>query len=94
MIEGSIYSGFPVNNKDGGGNKYPGLNVNECSELCEITTDCLYFQYTGVLCYLKYGLLDRKNVVKPNSDYQVGYKKIAGYPCPVSMHMICTFVFL
>ena len=31
MIEVSIYSGFPLNNKDGGGNKYPGLNVNECA---------------------------------------------------------------
>ena len=86
MIEGSIYSGFPLSNKDGGGNKYPGLNVNECAKLCEITTDCLYFQYNGVHCYLKYGLLDRRNEVETNSKYQVGYKNIAGvYSCPEQM---------
>ena len=52
-------AGFPLKNVEGT-NVYPGLNINECQELCEITQNCLYFVYTTTNfgCYMKYGLAD------------------------------------
>ena len=66
--------GFPLKNV-GGNNAYPGLNVNECADLCEITTNCLYFEHTGIHCLLKYGTADRPP--KNNTEHKIGYKSIA-----------------
>ena len=52
-------AGFPLKNVEGN-NVYPGLNVNECQYLCEITLNCLYFVHNSdsTKCYIKYGLSD------------------------------------
>ena len=76
---GKEYVGFPLKNAEGT-NRYPGLNVNECAELCENTTNCLYFQVfqqgNSKNCYLKYGL--SQNIMKYNPAISIGYKYIAG----------------
>ena len=75
LIQGKIFAGYPLKNVDGT-NEYPGLNVNECAELCEITTYCLYFQHSGKHCYLKYGITEQP--LGADSRFRLGYKNIAG----------------
>ena len=74
LIEGKVFAGYPLNNV-GGTNEYPGLNVNECAELCDITTNCFYFQHNGYYCFLKYGIT--KNPMGTNPQNKIGYKNIA-----------------
>ena len=59
---------------------YPGVNVNECQELCEITQNCLYFVY-GIdtnKCYLKYGLADEDQSWGPSYVSKTGHKYSTG----------------
>ena len=80
---GREYVGYPLKNEEGT-NRYPGLNVNECAEFCEITTNCLYFQLSQqwfygkwqFYCYLKHGL--SQYPARVNSYISIGYKYIAG----------------
>ena len=67
--------GFPLKNVERT-NAYPGLNVNECQYLCEITQNCLYFVYNSVSkrCYLKYGLADEGGVFGPSGSL-TGHKR-------------------
>ena len=68
-------SGFRLENVEGN-NVYPGVNVNECQKLCEITQNCLYFVYgiTSKLCYLKYGLSDEGGQFRPSTTAWTGHK--------------------
>ena len=69
-------SGFPLKNVEGN-QVYPGLNVNECQELCEITQKCLYFVYNTVetKCYIKYGLKDEGGAFQLSSTTLTGHKR-------------------
>ena len=55
---------------------YPGVNVNECQQLCEITQNCLYFVYdiTSKRCYLKYGLADEGGAFGPSTTALTGHE--------------------
>ena len=55
LKSGIFYGGSPLNNKNGN-NRYLGLTLSECQELCEITDNCFYFNYVNNECYLKYGV--------------------------------------
>ena len=71
-------SGFPLKNVEGN-NVYPGLNVNECQKLCEITQNCFYFVYNtynsaNPKCYIKYGLAKEGGTFKPSSSL-TGHKR-------------------
>ena len=69
-------SGFPLKNVEGN-QVYPGLNVNECQELCEITKNCLYFVYNSVsrICRIKYGLADEGGAFRYASNALTGHKR-------------------
>ena len=70
-----VASGFPLKNVDGD-QVYPGINVNDCQELCEITQNCLYFVHGIDIknCYLKYGLADEGGQFRPSTTALTGHK--------------------
>ena len=79
-------SGFPLKNVEGT-NVYPGLNVNECQYLCEITQNCLYFVYNigYSRCRIKFGLADEIGAFGFNSNTFIGHKLSSSkYLCKIS----------
>ena len=59
VLNGVDYSGYGLSNVQGN-NMYPGLELSECQQLCQKTSQCFYFNYNTELaktrCFLKYGM--------------------------------------
>ena len=59
VLDGVDYSGYGLSNVQGN-NMYPGLELSECQQLCQKTSQCFYFNYNTeeakTRCFLKYGM--------------------------------------
>ena len=67
---GYHYSGFPLNNFEAV-NFYEELSLDECQYLCQITDQCLFFNYSNQsrICYLKHGMGEKKKSTGLVGDY-------------------------
>ena len=76
LDDGNHYGGFGLANNNNH-NYYGDIHTKEeCQILCDITPGCNFFNYNRqqLLCYLKYGLGEKKNKM----DVTMGYKSCRG----------------
>ena len=74
-IGGVRYDGFPLD-RPVGQNNYGMVSLADCQFLCNITDQCLFFNFnrTEGTCWLKYGMGERFE----DDNFTFGFKERAG----------------